>query len=474
MFIRLLNFSFLLLALARTGTVAPADPEQTVVTPVTPVKIKKITPVKFEDSKLAHLVAEQKSHETQEHIEPEKKSGHDNTPGEPKKDIPHAPDPEFIPIKTIGDQTEVEVCSSLSLTGEEGQLGKQINDGMNLFFNKLKKDKKAQRLVKLYVLDDHSDFIKSKANLIELMHQSPALLNLYGSDVLLSKVKNLVEAKKIAAIFPIEGREVLRKPTYTQMIYLRASYEDELKAIVQFSITELNHKKFAAFYEASDWGESVLQSLKKILATHNLTLLAEGAYPQGTVNVSDAVSKISKTSPNTVLCIAQSRPAYSFILKAIDAGMYKSVFLGLSNLLSIQKNIQKSLGVKLIVSSVVPDPEKSTIPLAKQYRDDMKKYLPNRPISPYSFEAYINAMLFYEGIKEMQAPLATAQLISRLEGITDVHGFKLSFDQTTRTLCHQVWISDGSDKEWVLSHPKDTETPSTVYNEGENTETERK
>src|SRR5579862_5482125 len=173
MSIRLLNFIFLL-TLWSTIPIAQADPEQTVDTSATPVTIKTITPVKFEDSKLAHLVAEQtakksgaKSQEL-DSMEPEKNSGHDDAAG-----ARNIPDPEVVHVKTVGEQTEIEICSSLPLTGEDGQLGKQINDGMNLFFNKLKKDKSIKRLVKLFVLDDQSNFNQSKTNLTELMHHSP-------------------------------------------------------------------------------------------------------------------------------------------------------------------------------------------------------------------------------------------------------------------------------------------------------------
>jgi len=448
------KFFLFLITIINTVQAQAADQEQPIIAlssqPIKRVEqahITTIKPIKLEDSDLANFIVSRHGHIHQETLDPVALSKNKSFYNDKQNKIP---------TKKIGTKSEIEICSSLPLTPEENaQLGKQINDGMNLFFNKLKKNNVTKRLVKLYVLDNKSDFETGKSNLETLIQKSPALLNLFGSDILLSKGKELLEDKKMTAFFPVEGLDILRKPEYSNMIYLRASHEDELKALVTYSITKLNHKKFAVFYEASDWGEAVLESLKKVLDSLDFKLLADGSYPPGTVDILNAVGKISKASPNAIFCIAKSLPADNFISKAMDAGMFKSTFLGLSNILSIQKTVKKSHGATLIASSVTPDPEKNSLPLTKQYRDDMKKYLPNRQLSSYSFESYINTMLLYESIKKINEPLTTEKLITALADTKDLLGLKLSFDPATRTLSHQVWISDGSDKEWFLVNSKD-------------------
>ena len=115
---------------------------------------------------------------------------------------------------------------------------------------------------------------------------------------------------------------------------------------------------------------------------------------------------MEKARPDAIFCIAKSRPAYHFIYNVVNKNPQTS-FLCIDRLFSIQKELERSRGIKIILASVVPDPQKSNIPIVVQYRKDMKTYFPKyKNLSPFSLEGYINAVLLSESIKIAQFPVS--------------------------------------------------------------------
>lgn len=371
-----------------------------------------------------------------------------------------APQPaNQIPIKIVSGKREIPLCASLPLKGDLSVLGGDVYDGMNLFFTKIKKEKEfAQQdfFVKLYSLDDGAEFTKTRLNVKQLLKQSPLFISLIGFEASFS-IMPQIRSHQILSLFPLEGVSTYRIPENKDIIYFRASHEMEVNALIKYSVLTLNRTKIGILYEACEWGEAVLASTKKAMKAYNIEPVATAYFPKRTVNIGDALNQIAKKAPTAILCIATSRPAYNFIRQAINKGLHKSVFFGLSALYSIQKTLKHSRGINIITSSVVPNPFKSNIQIAQEYRKDMEKYMPNRLISPYSFEGYINAALFYECIKETPPPLTIERIIETLENFKQLNfkGINLNFDPQTRTLSPNVWLNTGEEDNWIL--PKDIE-----------------
>lgn len=362
-----------------------------------------------------------------------------------------------IPSKTTAGRNEYAAVASLPLRGDIAITGKQVLFGTNLYIDKLKHeiDTHSLPLLAFHFLDNGISAARAKTDLVQLAEHSPALLNLFGTKIIVALQKQLFTGNW-ASFFPLEGLDELRKPSATNSIFLRASYHEELEALIDYTINTLNYRKIAFFYEASDFGDAILVQGKKILNTHNLSPVALGAYPENTVNIAHAVTSIIAGAPNAVICAAGARPMYNFISQMINNGMHRCAFLGISPLFPVQKTLKQSRGINIIVSSVVPDPFKSSLPIAEEYREAMKKYLPNKTISPISFEAYINTAVLVDAISRTSSPVTTNTLMTTLESYTSYqfNGLQLSFNPATRSLCHNVWLNDGSDKEWFLAHTK--------------------
>lgn len=381
---------------------------------------------------------------------------------ERKKSNPLAANKKFctkvIPHKKIDGRDEFAVTSTLPNHGEIAITGKQVLFGTNLYFDKLKQEAAIHTLplFKFFYLDNNGQVPRARADLEELRKQSPALLNLFGTKIIVALEKQ-IRSNQWGSFFPVEGLDRLRTQDALNTIYLRASYEEELSILIDYTINTLNHRKIALFYEASDFGEGILAQFNKVLKTHGLTPAAVGAYPENTVNIAQAVPAIIKGAPNAIICASGTRPAYNFISQMINNGMHRCAFLGLSTLFALQKPLAQSRGVTITVSSVVPDPFRSSIPIAQEYRAAMKKYLSNKTISPSSFEAYINASLFAHAVEQTSAPITVRSVMATLESYDALNfkGLNLSFNPATRSLSHNVWLNNGDDKEWILAKPSD-------------------
>ncbi|MCB9493400.1 MAG: ABC transporter substrate-binding protein [Epsilonproteobacteria bacterium] len=372
----------------------------------------------------------------------------------PTEPSPHdIPQRQELPIQTkiVSGKTQIPISASLPLKGEISIIGKQLFDGITLFFKKMKKDfKELVFNFHLYALNDSALIPKVRRNIGKMSPHSPLFLSFFGTEVV-GAIMPHIHTGELANIFPIEGSPGLRTEQNVNSVYFRASNELELKALIDHSVKVLYKKKFAVFYEASDWGEGAVILIEKILNEHGLKLMAKAGYPARTVNIKQAVDFLSAYSPNAILCIAHARPAYNFIRQVINKGLHQTVFLGLSTLFSIQRPLRRSRGIQLITSSVVPSPFTSKLPIVEEYRKDMQEYLPYKTLSPFSLEGYINAALLCECFKRITLPLNSDKVISILEDMQQENfkGLELNFSAQNRTLSHQVWINIGQKEEWI-------------------------
>jgi len=373
---------------------------------------------------------------------------------------PPPPPEKRIATTMVGDKEAVVVNTSLPLTGEVSILGKQVLDGMSLFFNKLNKEKKRGLMFHLNVLDDAFETSKTRSNVTKLAASSPLFLSLLGTRSVLAVSQELAQGD-IALFFPLEGADTTQSSQLNNIVYFRPNYEQEIEALVSYAVNQLNKKKIGLFYEASDSGEAALEATKRVLEKHNLSLHAQAWYPAQSLNVGRAADDLAAKAPNVIICVSKSRPTYNFIRQFVNKGLHKTIFMGLSGLESIQPTLTKSRGIYLITSSVVPDPVNSSLQIVTEYRNDLKTFMGNKAPSAYSLEGYINAALLYELLKITPRPFTVQGLMRTAERLKHVRfkGLELRFNPTTRALAKQVYITNPAPKKTAAKaaeHKKET------------------
>jgi branched-chain amino acid transport system substrate-binding protein len=365
-----------------------------------------------------------------------------------------------IPTKAVGGNVEVVVNASLPLTGEMSVLGKQVLDGMTLFFNKLKQRKTKGLIIRLNVQDDGFETIKTRDNITAMAQQSPLCISLLSTRSLLA-VSDLIKDQKILALFPMEGSASMRSAGLDNVVFFRPSYEQEIGQLVAYAVNTLHKSKIGLFYEASDSGDDALMATKKVLTQYKLPLHAEAWYPAQTLQVERAANELALKAPNIIICVSKARPTYNFVRYFVNKGLHKTVFMGLSGLDSIQDTLKKSRGIQLITSSVVPDQALSEVQIVKEFRADLARFMSNKKPTAYALEGYINAALFYEVLKITPQPLTVRGVLKTIASLKRVEfkGLQLQFDAATRTLSQQVYTL-GPVKEKSATEKQKTKDPS--------------
>lgn len=351
-----------------------------------------------------------------------------------------------MPISVEKNGTKViKICSTLPRTGSAAVIGKELFSGMNLAFNKLNREGGINGAsVKLYSYDDASSFARAVKNIEKLQKKSPIFINLFGLSRMYA-IEPYLKKGTAFALFPVVGSSIIRDKDYKNVVYFRASEKKEIETLIDYSVKKQNKKAISIFYERSEWGQIAYQYAKDYLnKKYNLQITSEGSYSEHTVNVLNAINEISHKIPSAVICIASARATYNFVRRAINQGLHHCLFLGLSRLAVARQTLSKARGVKVVISSVVPDPEKSKLLIAKQYRQDMKKFFPAKKLSRFAFEAYINAHILIQVLKSIKGPITSDKIFDSLEKLKKVkfRGLRLRFGVEPQTLSPDVWLEE--------------------------------
>jgi ABC-type branched-subunit amino acid transport system substrate-binding protein len=217
---------------------------------------------------------------------------------------------------------------------------------------------------------------------------------------------------------------------------------------VYYATHILKKQKIAVFYEESEWGRVAKDAVEHSLAAQGIALTVAAPYQPGTVNVHAALAQMQHAEPHVVICIASARPAYNFIREAINQQLHYVSFLGISRLTNIAEHLRTSRGITLVTSSVVPNPHNSQLPIVDEYRQDMQRYLPNKGLSTYSLEGYINSMLLSFYLEQMPTGATVNDLWQTMHQTRNLNFKGLDLEQHNNTLSHTIWINEGSGQQW--------------------------
>lgn len=365
----------------------------------------------------------------------------------------------FKGVDGAGANKEIRLGTSVPISGSLYKLGIDLTKGMGIVFNRLNQSGGIDKhLIKLIVRDDAYEKSEMKKNIDVLSADTSILFGTFSSDAL-----DVIPKEKLndyLAIFPLAGVSDFRKPECKSAFFFRPSTADEVRTLINYATSVLYKRKIAIFYEDSLWGRDGVKIAKEYitsLGNSKAEFAAAAAYVRNSVNVAEAADILSKSSPEVVICIAIYWPAYNFIKAMLNKGQEKITYMGVSDVALIQDYLEKSRGVSLITTSIVPNPWTSKLQIAKDYRDAMKQYLPNYRLSLISFEGYICATLLEERLKKIVPPITKEKIITSIEECKniDFKGIPINFNPLTRTLLHKLWLNVGEELEWKMVDVKE-------------------
>jgi branched-chain amino acid transport system substrate-binding protein len=352
--------------------------------------------------------------------------------------------PGLAPSALAQSERRIVLGQSAAFSGPAAYLGIEMNRGAKIHFDALNASGGVNgQTIELRTLDDGYEPGRCKANTERFIEKDNvfALFGYVGTPTCLAALP-VIQENRTLFFGPFTGAESLREPFSRNIFHVRASYFDETALIVK-QLLSLDLKKIAVFHQNDAYGQAGLDGVNRALKTANLAPVATGTVERNTVNVAEAVKKITAAMPDAVVQITAYKSSAAFIREARKAGyggtFYNVSFVGTQAL--ADELGREARGI--MVSQVMPFPFSTTSALSREYLAAVVKAGSDATPNYASMEGYVAAKLFSEGLKRAGRNPTRDAFITAMESIQgfNLGGFQATFGARDHVASHFVELS---------------------------------
>jgi ABC-type branched-subunit amino acid transport system substrate-binding protein len=330
---------------------------------------------------------------------------------------------------------DIVVGQSAPLTGIAAGSGEGLVLGTKIYLDHINAEGgiNGNKLV-LVVKDDGYKVEDTVKNTTEFLADPKvvALTGYYGTDNVLELFKRGVfDNSPMPMVGVTSGARLLREPLNPNVFHVRASYAEEIDAIVRH-VANLGTKRIAVFYEENPFGEAGLRAAEDSVKKRNLILVARATYEPHTVDVTNAVKDVIASNPDTVIMISITQATGAFV-KAYNAAGGRAFLFNIStaNLDGLIKSVgNPALLNGLGISQVLPFPYSATLPVVVEYQALMAKYAKGKPYTYSSMEGFLNAKVLVAALKKAGNNPTRASVKQALENLGELNlgGYPVTFN----------------------------------------------
>lgn len=287
------------------------------------------------------------------------------------------------------------------------------------------------RQIRLVVKDDAFTPEKTLQATRELLQDNAiALYGYIGTPQIQSLVKNKVLADAgIALVAPWSGAPELREPNNPNLFHIRASSAGEGAKMVAQLYT-LGMRRFAVMHMDNTFGRAGLAGTQAAMSHLNMKAVAVGIYPPSNPeDVDAAVAVIASANPEAVILIVGGATG-SFVKKFRAAGSRARLFAMSSvNFKDLVSDLGSGMARGIGIAQVMPFPYTASTPIAREFREVMSKYNPDKNISHTSMESFVAAKVLVEAIRRAGSNPSRQKIVTALDKMNsyDLGGFKVGF-----------------------------------------------
>jgi branched-chain amino acid transport system substrate-binding protein len=331
-------------------------------------------------------------------------------------------------------QADIVIGQSAPLTGMAAGAGEGLVLGTKVYFDHINAEGgvNGQKLVHLVKDDGYKveDTVKNTGEFIA-DQRVVALTGYYGTDNVLELFKRgAFDNTPLPLVGVTTGARLLREPMIPNLFHVRASYAEEIDAIVRH-VANLGTKRIAVFYEENPFGEAGMRAVEDSVKKRNLVLVARASYEPHTVDVANAVKDVIAGNPDTVIMVAITQATAAFVKGYNAAGGRAFLFnISTANLDGLIKAIGNPALLNGVgISQVLPFPYSATLPVVNEYQALMAKYAKGKPYSYSSMEGFMNAKVLVAALKKAGNNPTRASVKQALEnlGELNVGGYPVTF-----------------------------------------------
>jgi branched-chain amino acid transport system substrate-binding protein len=350
----------------------------------------------------------------------------------------------------------IVIGASLPTSGIIKSWGDAVTNGVNSYLNyanenNLIKDKKIEFLT----YDDKYEPELTLENTNRLIYENNvfALFGFVGTPTV-KRVLPILYDEDVPFFSAFTGASFLRDKKNENFINFRASYEQEIEALINFLDKQKKLNKVAVFYQNDDYGEEGYISLLESLKNKGIKLVAEGSYKRNTLSIGHAFNEIKDANPEVIFMIGAYKTNSLFIKKAKENENLKdTIFCNISfgDANSMIKELKKlnSNTQNLIFSQVVPSYMNTNIPVVFEYQNLMHKYYPNAELGFLSLEAFLSTKVLVNAISRIQGDITREKFVYMLETTPSklLGGIDINFEKTQ--LLNTIYLFEYKDNQFI-------------------------
>lgn len=330
----------------------------------------------------------------------------------------------------------IRVAQSAALTGLQAEVGLAFNEGAKAAFEQVNGAGGVHgRKIEFVSADDGYDAQKTVENTRRFLADSGGPLVLFGytGTPMTSAVIPVLDEANIVLFAPISGSDGLQSKGHPNIFFLRGTYSDEIKKIVQHFVT-IGLRKVAVFYQDDGFGKGGLGIAKELMASHKLPPPLEVPYDPKSDDLLPAAKMITDGAPQAVIHIASARFSGKLLNALGDRRNFLSHY-GVS-IISVPDLIREA-GARahaFVIAQRVPNPDGVTS-IATAFRRDMSALWKDKARLSYpAMEGYVAARVLIHAL-QLAGPQPTRA------------GMRAVFERIGEYDLGPMWVSYGPKKQ---------------------------
>jgi ABC-type branched-subunit amino acid transport system substrate-binding protein len=344
--------------------------------------------------------------------------------------------------------SEIKIGSSCALNGHASFLGTSYTYGAECYIEHInEKGGIHGRRIRLITYDDGYDPPRCVLNTQKLINEDRVFaLFCYVGTPTSVEIIPIVEEAKIPLLGLFTGANTLRHPFRKYIFNVRASYYQEISAMIKHLVGDRQLSRFAVFYQYDAYGLDGLTGTELALKKYGLEPVAQGSYMRGTMDIEKPLDSIIASNAEVVIMVGTYDPCARFIKTARSRG-FNPVFHNVSFVGG--NELARKLGCDgdgVFITQVVPSPDaRALLSAADQYYNLLQKYFPNEKPTFVGLEGFINAKVLVKGLQWAGKDLTREAFIKTLESMDEIClgiGLPLSFGPNNHQGLDTVYFTE--------------------------------
>ena len=333
----------------------------------------------------------------------------------------------------VGPRT-ILVGQSAAFSGPAGLLGREFREGAHEVFDQVNAQGGIHgRQVVMVYRDDRYEPDLARRNTEELIQREKvfALFGYVGTPTLMAALP-LLRQHGVPLVAPLTGAQVARSPLQPLIFNIRASYHQEVEAIVRY-LLRYGRRDIAIVYQNDLFGEDALRGAQLALQRRGVQPLLSLPVVRHSTDNAEVARRVALARPDAVIVVSSYATAASFIGQLRRHGSQAQVmnlsFVGSNALASaLPPALRHGVGI----SQVVPFPWDARIPVVRDYQNTIRR---NRSQSRFGFsslEGYLAATVLVKALEAAGPEPTRARFIQAMEslGKRDLGGFRVHLSPT--------------------------------------------